>query len=334
MLKLFGILKREDVLKSIQIKKIFCFFVFIVVAFLVYLFHAELLMFVMEKISDRRAKESAPEISVLTPTYNRVHFLPNSVNSILNQEYKNFELVILDDGSTDHTLYLLLKYLIKDNRIRVYFNRQNRGRPYSRNKLLNLSKGNYIAVMDSDDFSFSNRLREQHDYMVNHPEVDVVSAYSKLNGVIEEPVSTERMMVDLVFNSAITHSTVMLKKAFLDEHHINYDEKYATVDDYSLYAKLLLAGAKFYMIPKYLINLRVHQTNGRDYYRKQHEESVAISYEIQSKLFGHEDELVTLNFCEKMKLLCEANKKWKLFDNQMLEEIKNNECSLVEVYQI
>ena len=139
--------------------------------------------FLIEKISDYRANKSTVETSVLMPTYNRLDLLPKAIDSILTQTYKDFELVILDDGSDIKNWDLLFKYLYKDNRVRVYFNKENKGRGYTRNKLFDLAKGKYLAIMDDDDIAYPYRLSEQIPYMKKHS-LDVCFAAAMRNGKI------------------------------------------------------------------------------------------------------------------------------------------------------
>jgi len=99
-----------------------------------------------------------PLVSVFIPTYNREKYVFESVCSILNQSFKDFELIVVDDGSTDHTRDILAS--IKDERLKVYFNDKNMGIPYTRNRGIELASGEYFALLDSDDVATVDRLRE------------------------------------------------------------------------------------------------------------------------------------------------------------------------------
>ena len=285
----------------------------------------------MEKISDYRAKKYSHEISVLMPTYNRSSLFYRSINSILNQSHKDFEFIILDDGSTDNSLYSLFIYLIKDDRIRVYFNRQNKGRPFSRNKLIDLSTSKYLAIMDSDDFSYPNRLEKQYTYMKNHPEIDIVTSHSSYNGKKggheqDNPETTERLLINLLFDSSIVHPTIMMKKNFLEHHHIRYDESYTIVDDYSLTTQLLLAGAKFHMLTDTLIDVREHKTNGKEYYEIRQREAWLIHNKLQTAIIGPQKKSLAIDFCPRLERLKEINKEKRLFDQPTIEQTFIEHC--------
>lgn len=114
-----------------------------------------------------------PLISVLMPVYNSALFLPQAIESILAQSFKNFELIIVDDGSTDNSLQIAKSYGDIDERVQV-FAQSNIGISKSRNRLLSLSKGKYIAWMDSDDISLPERLRVQYEYLLTNTEVIAV----------------------------------------------------------------------------------------------------------------------------------------------------------------
>ena len=113
-----------------------------------------------------------PEVSVLMPAYNRENYIEDSVKSILNQTYTNFELIILDDGSSDKTLEKI--YAFKDSRIKVLQNDQNRGIAFSRNRLLEEAKGKFLVLLDSDDISFSQRLEVQLDFLKKNQDLLMV----------------------------------------------------------------------------------------------------------------------------------------------------------------
>ena len=92
------------------------------------------------------------EISVLIPSHNVEKYIRECLDSIVNQTFKEMEIICIDDGSTDSTLDILNEYALKDSRIRVYENKENKGVGYTRNYLLSLAKGKYIYFMDSDDY--------------------------------------------------------------------------------------------------------------------------------------------------------------------------------------
>ena len=115
---------------------------------------------------------SSSLVSIIMPIYNADKYLKNSIQSILNQTYSNWELLIIDDGSTDNTKEILTSY--HDPRIKVYFNERNIGPFPSRNKLLELAKGDFITFQDADDLSHPNRLKEQLNTFEEDKELGIV----------------------------------------------------------------------------------------------------------------------------------------------------------------
>ena len=101
-----------------------------------------------------------PAISVLMPAYNAATYIAQAIDSILQQTFRDFELIIVNDGSTDRTEDIVLSY--QDNRIRYFKNDGNKGLIYTRNKLVELSSANFIAFLDSDDLSMNTRLERQY----------------------------------------------------------------------------------------------------------------------------------------------------------------------------
>ena len=112
-------------------------------------------------------------VSVIMPIYNDDENLENAVKSILNQSHKNFELIIINDGSNLNTKNKILKFK-KNKKIRIFHNNKNFGLAYSLNKAVKKSRYDIIARMDSDDFSFKNRLKNQLNFLKKNPQIDVL----------------------------------------------------------------------------------------------------------------------------------------------------------------
>lgn len=115
---------------------------------------------------------SSQLISIVLPVFNAQPHLPQAIESMLGQTYRNFELIILEDGSTDSSLQYLLT--LNDPRVRLVHDGLNRGLSYRLNQGLMEAKGRYICRMDADDISMSDRLRLQAEYLDAHPEIDLV----------------------------------------------------------------------------------------------------------------------------------------------------------------
>ena len=112
-----------------------------------------------------------PKISVVMPAYNAENYIREAIDSILAQTFRDFEFLIIDDGSTDHTVEIIRSY--SDSRIRLYQNERNMGVAATLNRGLDLARGEYIARMDADDISLPERFAKQAAYMDAHPDVAV-----------------------------------------------------------------------------------------------------------------------------------------------------------------
>jgi len=147
------------------------------------------------------------------PVFNEDATLQEAVESILHQTRQDFELILIDDGSTDHTPEILDNYSDHDQRIRV-FHQSHSGLIRSLNKGLELAKGKYLARMDADDISLPERLEKQTAYLENNPEVGVCGTWAKKFGLtnkhqtIKMPASPEEIKSGLLFNNTLIHPTV------------------------------------------------------------------------------------------------------------------------------
>ena len=112
-------------------------------------------------------------VSIVMPIYNSERYLKDAIDSIIAQTYTHFELILVNDGSTDNSINIINVYLAKDPRIRMIDNIKNLGIAKSRNKGISVAKGYYIANMDSDDIAYTDRIQKQVDYLDNNPRIDI-----------------------------------------------------------------------------------------------------------------------------------------------------------------
>ena len=122
-------------------------------------------------------KSSMPLLTVLMPVYNAEKFLKDSIDSILKQTYSDFEMLILDDASTDNSLKIIKAYAKENKRIKILVNKTNQKQAKCRNRLLKNSKTEFIAWMDADDISLPHWLQTQIDFLKQNPKIDVVSCH-------------------------------------------------------------------------------------------------------------------------------------------------------------
>jgi len=201
-----------------------------------------------------------PKITVLMPVYNGEKFLRESVESILNQTYKDFEFLIIDDGSMDKSLEILESY--DDKRIKIVKNKGNLGLVKSLNKGLTLANGKYIARMDADDIAISDRFEKQLDFMEKNSEIGVcggcIRDFGSEKGFWKAPLSHGEIMVGMLFGVKTYHPTVIIRKAVIQELDKYYNEEYKHAEDYEFWVRLALKGIKFANIGDLVLMYRKH----------------------------------------------------------------------------
>lgn len=189
-----------------------------------------------------------PKVSVIIANYNSEKFISDAISSILNQTYKDFELIIVDDKSTDNSLLIIDKLVQQDSRIKVIALSKNSGVTYSRQVGLDNAIGKYIAILDSDDISLPNRLEEQVSYLEENS--DVVLVASDYYVITEKGEIKKKKKVHknkaaikwyLTFGNCFAHSTITFRLSEAKELG-GYDQNIKRGLDMELSSKLLTKG--------------------------------------------------------------------------------------------
>ncbi len=200
-----------------------------------------------------------PAISVLMAVYNQAETLPEALASLWAQTFTDFELLVIDDGSTDDTPTLLTRQT--DPRLRVLTNPTNLGLTASLNRGLAEASGEFIARMDGDDISLPARLAAQRAYLQRHPSVAACGSWVQTFGARQElwrfPVRPDDLRAELLFENVLAHGSVMLRRAALQAHDLRYDETLVRAQDYDLWARLA-RHAPLTNLPRPLVRYRLH----------------------------------------------------------------------------
>lgn len=202
-----------------------------------------------------------PIISVIMSVYNTpIQYLIDSIESILNQTFTDFEFLIVDDASTDESIHRLLE-TYNDPRMYIIHNEINRGLTYNLNVLFKLAKGQYIARMDADDISMPDRLEKQYSYMEKYKQVQILGSFVQANrgihmfgGNMDYAMRKAKM---LFYNAGICHPSAMIRKSFLDNHRIEYNTSIRKAQDYSLWISCL-EWTNLVVFPEALLYYREH----------------------------------------------------------------------------
>ncbi|HBN47293.1 MAG TPA: hypothetical protein DD401_06830 [Prevotella sp.] len=182
-------------------------------------------------------------VSVVMPVYNATAHIKECLDSILCQTFHDFELLIVDDGSTDDTSEIIKSY--DDQRIKLVNNHHD----YiaSSNLLLSQAKGKYIARMDSDDIMMPDRLRLQYEYMEQHPEIDIIGGCIEYFGTsqgVYKPALGDLSLYDLMDGCCVVHPTAFIRNASFKSHHLRYRKENIYAEDYGLWAEAADCGLR------------------------------------------------------------------------------------------
>lgn len=222
-----------------------------------------------------------PLVSVIIPVYNAGAYVKESIQSILSQTYKNIEVIIINDGSFDDSDEVIRSFAIQDERV-VYISRHNNGLISTLNEGVALAKGEFIARMDADDISFTDRIEKQVDFMTKNDcclcfsGVEIIDEDGKFVCEDIKCMSHAEMTVRLFFSSCFYHPSAMMRRDVFNL--FRYDSAFVFAEDYKLWSDCFFCGCKkFGYVDDALLKYRVHGGNVSVAYR---DRQLDISREI------------------------------------------------------
>lgn len=183
-----------------------------------------------------------PEVTVLLPVYNGERYLHETMQSILDQTYSDFEFLIVDDGSTDSSPEIIAGY--NDDRIKVLVNSDRLKLSGALNRGLDKAKGKYIARMDADDIALPGRLQKQVEYMDAHSHIGICGTGIEIFGQTQiredlYPPTSEDIRSYALFDCPFCHPTVMIRKELFNRHELRYDGSYYPTEDYDIWSRAI-----------------------------------------------------------------------------------------------
>ncbi len=203
--------------------------------------------------------KQSPQISILMPAYNAGKYLQEAIDSMLNQTFTNFELLILDDCSTDNTNDIVQSY--NDSRIQYIRQEKNIGLANNLNVGLKLAQGKYIARMDGDDISLPERLQVQYEFLESHPDIDLCSCglemFGKDNQVWIRERDPEQVKITMMFYSPVLHATSVWRRESFEKHNLYYNQDTFPAEDYDLWSRAIFH-CTLVNIPQVLYKYRIH----------------------------------------------------------------------------
>jgi glycosyltransferase involved in cell wall biosynthesis len=254
---------------------------------------------------------SLPLVSVVMPVHNGALYLSDAIKSILSQTYPHFELIIINDGSSDNSEYIINAF--NDSRIKYHVFNKQQGIVAALNFGLTLAKGDFIARMDADDISLKHRLAKQVEMLLNNPEIAILGTqYIGINGRSRDlPILHDDIIWHTLNASPFVHPSVMFRTSFIKLNSIRYNVDYQFAEDLALWVECFSL-TRMANLNERLIKYRYH--NGT---HKKHLEQVAllntkIKTELIKKLIPvlHADDCQRLALCLNRHVTHEYNLMW------------------------
>jgi len=237
-----------------------------------------------------------PDISVIMSVYNGETYLKEAIESVVNQTFKNWELIVINDCSTDSTAQILADFSLKDERIKVYPNEVNLRLPTSLNKAISLCSGKYIARMDADDICLPERLEKQFKFMEENQDIALSSCrfMTVKNGVYASGGAGGRfdnkaLRAMLLVANPILHPGVIAKASVMKK--FNYDTTLTCTEDLELWTRIAMENQKMQILPECLLIYRLHDKQiTSTTLERQHTEVLKIQHKYYGALLSRMNE--------------------------------------------
>jgi glycosyltransferase involved in cell wall biosynthesis len=253
-------------------------------------------------------KESLPLVSIVVPCYNHERYVKETIDSIVNQTYKNIELIVIDDGSKDNSVEVIKKLADKYNF--TFIHRPNKGLSATLNEGIKLSKGKYFCACASDDIYMLDKIEKQVEFMEANPEYGMCYTNVKITDGKKTVEHTRKKIGELtfenlLFNNQIFALSVMIKKDVFNTVGL-YDES-LYIEDWDMWLRIANAGYKIGFIEDYLGIYRKHDTNISSNFEKME----IASEQILNKWKSHTlyQKALTSEFLNRFKYYSAENKQ-------------------------
>lgn len=258
-----------------------------------------------------------PLVAVLMTVHNSEKTVGEAIESILNQSYKNLEVILVDDASTDSTPKILKSYGKKYQHIRVITLTKNVGPTLAANPGLRSTKGSYIARMDADDLAYPDRIEKQVAFLEKNPRVVILGGQCSLinddGEIVGEkrfPTRHEEILRAFSYRNPIQHPASMINRKLVPERYLKYDNTYPLADDLDFYLKLSQFGRFANLSSKILFYRNSFQSHSLKNIKKTFFHTLgvrikaAVAYGYRPSLKG-----IVLSFCQLILVMLLANKE-------------------------
>ena len=217
----------------------------------------------------------APRVTVLTTLYNKGPFVEEAIESILDNTFADFELLVVDDASTDDGLERVRRF--SDPRIRILVSDVNTGRAAAANRGYDAARGDYVAVLDADDVADPQRLAKQVAFMDAHPEIDICGSYARVFGardrVVEWPTTDDEARGVMLFQDPLLYGSAMIRRPLLEANHLRCKAEWRAPGMDYLFLLSIAQHARMATIPEPLTSYRLGEQNfrhGHDHFSVRH----------------------------------------------------------------
>lgn len=207
-----------------------------------------------------------PLVSVIIPIYKAEEFIVEALRSVMDQTYKNLEIILINDKSPDRSIELAQQLTANDPRIQIVDNKYEKGIVGALNTGLEIAAGELVARMDADDVCFPDRIEKQVRFMDEHPEIAVssgsVEVIGKHSGLkFEYPTDPEVAAIFPLLNSPVAHPATILRAGFFKQHNLRYDYEYQYGEDIDLWQRVLDAGGQIGNLAEVILKYRTHNAS-------------------------------------------------------------------------
>lgn len=255
------------------------------------------------------ARRSKPVVSVMMCAYNAETYIHEAIQSVLAQTYRNFEFIIVDDGSTDRTPDIIRTF--DDPRIRVI--RCRHDYIHSLNVGMKACQGEFVARTDADDLMLPNRLKTQLSFMRAHADIAVSFSWGQTIGAVEDRIGhcakgrMDNAFFWLLTGNFLMHPSAMLRRDFFVQHRLRY-RRYAYAEDYKLWTDITRLGGNIYIIPQPLFQYRISSSQvSCQYHEEQRVTRLRIQQEVLEELLHRMQHPIRPQLIRYYRLLLKLN---------------------------
>jgi len=260
--------------------------------------------------------EERPLVSIIIPAYNVASYVRDAIDSALAQTYKNIEIVVVNDGSTDATAEVLEPY--RESGKIIYIFQKNRGLSGARNTGIRVAKGEFVALLDSDDIFLPEKIEKQVGYLLAHPDYDVCycdvwhfrdDAPEKMLKLNYAYYSSDAVFPNLLKKNFILPLSMVMRRSAIVRAGL-FDETYRRSEDWECWVRLAYRGSKFYFLPEILGKCRIHPgslSHGWSVKAGEKETTLRIFETLRQKMSPEERRRYHMNrvvFRHRLKLWC------------------------------